>query len=101
MSRFFWGPALPRESSSESSIVPAPAAAPSVQQTDRRERGRRFHGSAEHSRAGITNADMVRSGLVFALARREVTSDYQRFQNLVIRFGLDALPERPVGCRTC
>jgi hypothetical protein len=25
----------------------------------------------------------------------EVASDYQRFQNLVVRFGLDAFPERP------
>jgi hypothetical protein len=30
-----------------------------------------------------------------SIASRRGGSDYQRFQNLVIRFGLDAFPERP------
>jgi hypothetical protein len=43
----------------------------------------------------ITNDHIVRSGL-FSSGLSGGPSDYQRFQNLVILFGLDALPERAV-----
>jgi hypothetical protein len=42
--------------------------------------------------AGFANKHLA--GEPDSIASSGVASDYQRFQNLVIRFGLDALPER-------
>jgi hypothetical protein len=44
---------------------------------------------------GITNDDRARS-VPFTFGLSSDASDYQRFRNLVILFGLDALPERAV-----
>jgi hypothetical protein len=44
---------------------------------------------------GIANGHLVRPG-PFSSGSSGGASDYQRFQNLVILFGLDALPERAV-----
>jgi hypothetical protein len=64
---------------------------------------------AEPRPPGIANADSARTesrppGIAedhsggserYSFGSSGAASDYQRFQNLVIRFGLDALPERP------
>ena len=44
---------------------------------------------------GAIARDQLAANERLAVASLGVGSDYRRFQNLMIRFGLDALPERP------
>jgi hypothetical protein len=75
-------------------FVPAPAGAVRSEDTNiAKEAG--AHTARRGARPpGITSDIMVRSG-PFSSGSRGSASDYQRAQNLVIRFGLDAFPERP------
>jgi hypothetical protein len=75
-------------------FVPAPAGAVRFEDTNVAKEAAADTARRGARPSGITNDLMVQSGPLSSGSPRG-DSDYQRAQNLVIRFGLDAFPERP------